>query len=318
MALSGISESTICRMTSRIQEVTLSGELAAIITALVWAVGGVMLKPLSGRFHPLVLNHIRSIAAASLFGVFLAATGGFSLLGQISLRSVIIVIAGTFVGIGIGESLFVLSLRYMDISRAYPISCCAYPLITIVIAFFTLHERLSAVALAGVFLVLAGIYFIAFPRGPLLVRLSVHSPKERRGLLLLLLAVIAWGVSVIGIKLGTEGLDMPLANFIRFSGTAVLLIPLAIVPWLRFRRDKSNWRNLGLAGLNGFLSFGVGAIFFLLALRDTGAAMTSVLSSTSPLFLIPMAVLFLKEQVTLKLVMGTIMSVLGICLVFIF
>jgi len=125
-------------------------------------------------------------------------------------------------------------------------------------------------------------------------------------------------LSLTTYKLGTEGLEMPFANFIRFSGTAVLLIPLAIVPWLRFRWDKTNWHNLGLAGLNGFLMLGVGSIFFLLALRDTGAAVTSVLSSTSPLFLVPMAVLFLKEQVTLKLVMGTIMSVLGICLVFIF
>jgi drug/metabolite transporter (DMT)-like permease len=296
----------------------LFGELAALVAALIWAIGGTMLKPLSGRFHPLVLNQIRCLAAASLFAVFLAATGGFTLLGQVPLRSVIAGIAGTFIGIGIGESLFILSLRYMDISRAYPISSCAYPLITVVIAFFALNERLSGMALIGVFLVLAGIYFVAFPSGPLLVRLSVDSSKERRGLFLLLLTIIAWGVSVIGIKLGTEGLEMPLANFIRFSGTAVMLIPLTFVPWLRFRQNNSGWRNLGLAGFNGLLSFGIGAIFFLLALRETGAAMTSVLSSTSPLFLVPLAVLFLKEKVTPKLVLGVIMSVLGICLVFIF
>lgn len=294
------------------------GELAALATALIWAIGSTMLKPLSGRFHPLVLNQIRCLAAASLFAVFLAATGGFSLPGQLPLRSVITIIAGTFVGVGIGESLFVLSLRHMDISRAYPISSCAYPLITVAIAFFTLKERLSAMTLVGIFLVLAGIYFVAFPSGPLLVRLSVHSSKERRGLFLLLLTIIAWGVSVVGIKLGAQGLDMPLANFIRFSGTAVLLIPLTVIPWLRFRQNNSGWRNLGLAGFNGFLSFGIGAIFFLLALRETGAGMTSVLSSTSPLFLVPMAVLFLKEKVTPKLVVGVIMSVMGVCLVFVF
>jgi len=296
----------------------LSGELAALVTAILWAIAGTMLKPLSGRFHPLVLNQIRCLAATSLFAILLIANGGFMLLSLVPLRSAILAIAGTFIGIGIGESLFILSLRYIDISRAYPISSCAYPLITAIIAFFALNEQLSGIALIGVFLVLAGIYFVAFPSGPLLARISMHSPKERRGLFLLLLTIIAWGVSVVLIKLGTEGLEMPLANFIRFGGTVVLLIPLTVVPWLRFRQNNSGWRNLGMAGLSGFISFGIGGVFFLLALKETGAAMTSVLSSTSPLFLVALAVLFLKEKVTPKLVLGVIMSVLGISLVFIF
>ena len=78
------------------------GELAALVTALIWAIGGTMLKPLSGRFHPLVLNQIRCLAAASLFAVFLAATGGFTLLAQVPLRAIIAGTAGTFIGIGIG------------------------------------------------------------------------------------------------------------------------------------------------------------------------------------------------------------------------
>ncbi len=296
----------------------MSGELAALITAILWAIAGTMLKPLSARFHPLVLNQIRCLAAALLFAVFLTVNGGFTLLNLVPLRSVIMAIAGTFIGIGVGESLFILSLRYIDISRAYPISSCTYPLITAIISYFALNERLSVIALIGVLLVLAGIYFVAFPSGPLLVRISVHSPKERRGLFLLLLTIIAWGVSVVLIKMGTEGLEMPLANFIRFGGTVVLLTPLTVVPWRRFRQSNSGYRNLGMATLSGILSFGIGGVFFLLALKESGAVMTSVLSSTSPLFLVALAVLFLKEKVTLKLALGVIMSVMGISLVFIF
>jgi drug/metabolite transporter (DMT)-like permease len=44
--------------------------------------------------------------------------------------------------------------------------------------------------------------------------------------------------------------------------------------------------------------------------------MTAVLSSTSPLFLVPLAVIFFKETVTPKLLLGVVLSVLGICLVF--
>lgn len=294
----------------------MTGELAALAAAFVWAVGNLMLKPLSTRFHPVFLNYVRCIAAASLFAIILMTTGKFTGLSHhVPLQSAIIAIIGTFVGIGIGDSLFVLSLRYLDISRAYPIPTCGYPLVAVSLACLLLQERLSLMTLGGTLLALSGLYFITFHRGPLLMRFSFTSPQERTGLLLLLLTALAWGVSIIGIKVGTAGLDMAVANFMRYTGTAILLTPLALTRWWRFWKS-SGWRQLAYAGLNGAFTFGVGAIFFLFALEHSGAARTSVLSSTSPLFLVPLAVFFLKEKITPRLLLGIVLSVLGISVVF--
>lgn len=292
------------------------GELAALGTALTWAVTGLLLKPLSIRFHPLFLNNIRCVVVALLFAAFLLATGGFASLLQVPLMSTIIVVAGNFIGIGIGESLFVLSLRYIALSRAYPISLCGYPIVTLAIAFLFLHEEVSGLTLLGLIVVIVGLYLVAFPGGPILVRFSFASSRERKGLLLVLLAVLAYGVGTVAIKRGIEGLDLPLANFLRFSGTAILLIPFTFSHWASLKTKKSDWHNLSLAALSGVLSFGLGGTLFLLALEKSGAAMASVLSSTSPLFLLPMSVFFLRERVTPKLVTGVVLSVLGICLVF--
>jgi drug/metabolite transporter (DMT)-like permease len=294
----------------------LNGEIAALIVALVWAVGNIMLKPLSARFRPFFLNYIRTIGAALLFAVFLAVTGQFARLADVPLQSAAIAIAGTFIGIGIGDSLFVLSLRYIDISRAYPIPACGYPLVTIAIAYFALGEELSAAALAGVLMVLAGLFLAAFRSGPVLSGFSLASPRERKGLLLLLFTILSWGVSIIGVKQGVTGVDMPVANFVRFTGAALLLTPLAMTQWSEFR--KNSWWHLGQAGFNGMFTFGIGAMFFVLALKQNGAALTSVLSSTSPLFLVALAVVFLKEKVTPRLVAGVVLSVLGIGVVFLF
>lgn len=292
----------------------MNGEITALIVALVWAVGNIMLKPLSARFHPLFLNYLRTIGAALLFTVFLAVTGQFTRLAEVPLQSAAIAIAGTFIGIAIGDSLFVLSLRYIDISRAYPIPTCGYPLVTIAIAYFALGEELTAAMLVGMLLVLSGLFLAAFHSGPGHVGISFASPQERKGLLLLLFTILSWGTSIIGIKQGTEGVDMPIANFVRFTGTALLLTPLALTQWSEFR--KHSWRQLGQAGFNGMFTFGIGAIFFVLALKQSGAALTSVLSSTSPLFLVALAVVFLKEKVTPRLVAGVVLSVLGIAVVF--
>ena len=291
------------------------GELAALGAALAWAVASLMLKSLSAKFHPLFLNEIRCIASALLFAGFLLVTGEFAQLAQVPLQSGIIAIVGTFIGIGIGEGLFVLSLRYIELSRAYPISICGYPVVTLAIAFFFLHEEITGVTLLGVLTVLIGLYLVAYPSGPLLVRFSLASPKEKTGLLLILLAVLAWGVATAGIKLGTQDLDPSLANFIRLSGTAILLAPFAFFRRASPEAKNVAWRNLGIAALNGVLSFGIGGLLFLIALKYSGAELTSVLSSTSSLFLLPMAVFFLKEKVTPKLIAGTILSVAGVCLI---
>jgi len=292
----------------------LSGELAALGAALVWAAGGLMLKPLSARFHPLFLNEIRCITAAFCFAAFLLATGEFASAWQVPIRSGAIAIAGTLIGLGVGESFFVLSLRYIDLARAYPVSVCGYPLITLALAFFFLHEEVSGLTLLGIVLVIGGLYLVAYPQGPLLAGFSPASSREKTGLLFVLLAVLTWGVATVAVKLGTQGLSLSVANFVRLSGAAVLLAPFAFFRRVNVTVKNGAWRSLALAIANGALTFGAGGVLFLLALQKSGAALTSVLSSTSSLFLLPMAVLILKERVTPKLVAGTILSVAGICL----
>ena len=48
---------------------------------------------------------------------------------------------------------------------------------------------------------------------------------------------------------------------------------------------------------------------------QSGAATTAVLSSTGPLFALPMAALWLGERVTRRIVLGTVLSIAGIVLV---
>jgi len=294
----------------------LVGELAALGAALLWAVGSLLLKPLSARFHPFFINQIRLYAAVSLFAFYLLATGGFAELAKVNYGTVTFAIMGTWLGVGVGDSLFILSLRYLDLSKAYPLSNCGYPLVTVAISLLFLNEEVKGLALFGFLLVLAGLYFVAFPSGPWRARFSFRASKEKTGLVLVLLTILAWGISILGIKKGTVGLEIPVANFIRYTGTAILLLPFSLAPGARLSAQKIDGRALVLTCLSGILGFAIAGIFFIIALRESGAAVTSVLSSTSPLFLLPMSVFFLKEKVTLKLLIGVILSVLGICFVF--
>lgn len=292
------------------------GELAALFVAVLWAATGLMLKPISTRLNPFFANHVRVIASTVVYLPIVIATGGLSFLPQTPVTSILFVVGGATVGFIIAETCFLLGIRYIPLSQVYPISLCGFPAVTIIIAAIFLGERLAPVALLGVALVLVGLYLIAFPGRGILPKLSLVSPSERKGLMLTVLSFIFYGVSINMTTFGIKDMDLDLANFVRFAALTVILIPFTFRHWAGALFRKPEIRTVGLAALNGAIAIGLAGRILLFSLTESGAALTSVLTSTSPLFLLPMSVFFLKEKVTHKLVAGVIISVSGICLVF--
>jgi drug/metabolite transporter (DMT)-like permease len=67
------------------------------------------------------------------------------------------------------------------------------------------------------------------------------------------------------------------------------------------------WRLLALSGLTA-----IGSILFVAGVRHAGVAVATVLSSTSPMFAIPLGLLFLGERVSSGAIVGTLLTVAGI------
>ena len=68
-------------------------------------------------------------------------------------------------------------------------------------------------------------------------------------------------------------------------------------------------KSLLIVGLTGGLGMGLGAYLFVYAIAEAGVGKVATLTSSSPLFGMAMAVVFLKEQVTWQMVVG-----MGLCL----
>jgi drug/metabolite transporter (DMT)-like permease len=103
------------------------------------------------------------------------------------------------------------------------------------------------------------------------------------------------------------------ANSIRLPTVAlVLLVVSAGMNSLKPR--EYGWRSIGIVGSAGVLGIGIGSLLFLFAIQVTGAAKTAALSSTSPLFAVPLSAVFLHERLTIPVVLGTILCVVGVIL----
>jgi drug/metabolite transporter (DMT)-like permease len=58
----------------------------------------------------------------------------------------------------------------------------------------------------------------------------------------------------------------------------------------------------------------VSSVMFVAGVKHAGVAVASVLSSTAPMFAIPLAVVFLNERLTIRALLGIALTLAGIIL----
>lgn len=292
------------------------GEVSALGTALCWAVSSTLTKSLAGKFEPMTLNLLRCFAASLFLWGIIPFNPGMPALFQASWTALFYLALSALIGISVGDTIYIRGLRLININLAFPIAHAAWPLFTLLAAILFLGETITWSLSLGTALTLGGIYLIAWPGGsrfPLAVSLFA---KRRLGIFLVILASFLWAISISFLKLGLQDVSLVLANGIRLPLASLLLIILILFPKSLPRPTNLNFPNIALGAVTGILSFGIGGLLFLQAIRYAGAGKATVLTSCAPLFGLPISLIFLKERVTTRIVAGTILTVIGIGLIF--
>lgn len=126
-----------------------------------------------------------------------------------------------------------------------------------------------------------------------------------------LLASLAWAVAVNVLKAPLREIDAVTAQAIRLPIAAVVLWA---TPWTRgtIRKLKTSettthWAMIGLGALTA-----VSSVMFVAGVKYAGVPVATVLSSTSPLFALPVGLFVLGERPTPAVVLGSIVTVTGI------
>ena len=183
--------------------------------------------------------------------------------------------------------------------------------LTVLLALAWLGERPGAVQTAGIALVLGGVATVMW------VRLSGDEQASKfAGLGWGLAAVVCMAVSVIIAKEALASADSIQAAFIRLlAGTiGIFLFGQATSRMgdsLKFLLDK---RFAALFLISVFVVTFGGFWLSLFAIEKTDVSVANTLNSTEPLFVLPIATFVLKETITVWVVIGSILAVLGIAL----
>lgn len=274
-----------------------------------WAGISVLVRQVPSSVGPLSLNIIRSAVGGLLLIPPVWATGGVAALARAPAWILLVLVFSVVTAFGIGDSLFFESARRIGVARALPVAM-SYPLLTTVFAGLFLGERITPGLVAGAILTVLGVCLIGLASPE-----KARAPADARGGLgLALVASLAWAASAASLKPAADQLDPMTASAFRMLVAVLLLWP---TPW-----GRGTWRSAlgsGRAGRWRLLAIGilsaVTSVLFVAGIRWAGAAVAAVMTSTAPLFGIPLARLFLGERVSPQIALGAGLTVVGIILV---
>lgn len=295
------------------------GELAALSAALLWAIASVVYARLGKQVSPLVLNLTKGAIAIALLILTLLLQG--NLLPDMSLQALGLLLLSGAVGIGLGDTFYFESLNLLGARRTLLIEALAPPL-SALLALIFLQETLGFGNWVGILLTVAGVTWVVSERVPNQTGQPNHA---MRGISYGLLATLgqASGAVLSRAALAQSNISPLSSTLVRLiAGLFVLLIWLmvrrqisSVAQTLTGREGKLNRSLLGAIALTAFFSTYLGIWLQQTSLKYAATGVAQALSSTSPLFILPLAI-WLGETVSVRAVLGVLVALAGVWLLF--
>jgi drug/metabolite transporter (DMT)-like permease len=292
----------------------LCGEIFALATAFFLALTSTLVKTQASKMSAVALSAWRRLVGLVIFVTAVILLGKAHEVAQLSASTLILLIGATLIGPGVGDLLYIRSLKLIDQARAMQLNAI-YPFFTFILAALFLDEHYSSLIVPGAFFIAGGSYLLAFSSGQSVTEPVSKRSKEMRGILLALAAAAAQAVSTVMLRLGVANVDPMLANSIRYPALVLILFGVLIQRGELHDVRHYSRRTLIVVFLAGFVGTGVAMFTLTTALQTIGAGRTSILTSTMPLFGVPLSILFLKEKISARTWLGTLLTVAGVILV---
>ncbi len=136
-----------------------------------------------------------------------------------------------------------------------------------------------------------------------------------KGELLALVAALLWGIAPLMDKyVVSTGVSPILANLIRVAG-ALIFLAIITIAVKDLSSAKLTFKNVAYLLIAGIIASGVAMIIYFQALKISQASKVVPITSIYPLFTVIFSALILGENVSLKVVIGAVLIVVGLALV---
>ena len=286
------------------------GEILALSSAICIGFSNVFVKNVTPRFGTLYLTALR--LAVSLV---MAIAAGFifsdmSTLFQMELKYfAVLLIAGLIMMIG--HIALVKAISLDDVSRVAPATTGLYILSCVLVSILATDNKVSLWTALGGLLVLVGVYLISKNDGSKFTFRNIFSLRLKlHALMFASVTGLFWAIGAVFTDIVVDQVSpIPAAAIRLLFMTMVIMVVLAY---------KQSFVIKGLSKRDIFVIFisgiflGGATLTFIGALASTTPTIVVVLNSTYPFFVAPLAVMWLKENITRQVIIGMVACFLGV------
>jgi drug/metabolite transporter (DMT)-like permease len=294
----------------------LLGSLAALGTAFCWSMTAVFFS-YSGRIVGSdVVNRSRLVFALVFLSItHLALEGTLFPFEAEAYRWGWLALSG-ILGLVLGDT-FLFRAYVLIGPRLSMLMMASVPIISALLAWIFLGERLSATEILGIIIAVSGIGWVVTEKQTGLT--VVENKNYSIGLLFGLLAAMGQASNLIAAKFALDG------NFPSISATAIRILVALVILWVvaglqgKIIYTVKQWRNQrAFPSIIGGTITGpfIGIWLSLVAIQLTRVGIAATLMALPPVILIPLGYLIYRERVSRRGIIGTLVAFAGVAVIF--
>ena len=288
-------------------------EWFALIAAFLWAVSSIISVTPARHLGSFAYSRWRMGCTAGILTTMALLTNGWE---SVAYTHITPMALSGLIGIFIGDTALFACLNRMGPRQAGLLFSC-HAVFSAILGYFLFSETMSSMELMGSALVFSGVATAIF-FGRKQAKPSENRFEEIRGKV--------W----IGVALGiTAALCQALGGIIAkpvmqttidpIAASAIRMITAFIAHslfWLTGARLAKSINPItlpifGITALNGFLAMAVGMTLILFALQTGNVGMVALLSSTTPIMVLPLLWLYTKQRPNRYAWLGALLAVTG-------
>lgn len=286
------------------------GEIASILAAAIWAIAICIFTKYGSKIAPPAMNLYKNLVAIIFIIVSILL---FSPELPTNSNNIIMLALSGIIGIAIGDTALFSALNRLG-AQITSATQSLSPVLCAIIAIFFLSETLTFHETIGMAITVTAITIVIFV-GKKGTRLSVL-PKSQLTLGIGLASVSAFS-QAIGVVIARAALQETHILY----GTLLRMLPAVIILFfMTYRKEQSislkaifaEKKTTIMVTLAAFMGTFLGLVLLSIGAKYTKAGISASLTSTFPIWVIPISKFILNEKINWQTTLWTILAVSGI------